>query len=329
MFTNPRSLGVGALLFAAATWGVMFIVSKDVLEHVDAVWFTLIRYLIAGGFLAALLLPRGAAPWRNLRANATPLALRGAFGFGVFSVALLTGLAHTQASHGAVIMATTPITTQLLRWVLDGIKPARVTLATSVLALAGVVTVSGLLAHDPAAITASLTGDALILGSTVAWVWYTRGAAEFPHLETLEYTALTVLAALPLLLIGALLATGIDYAHAPSADELRTTWHALLFVGVVASGIAIVAFNYGVRSLGAVGGTAFLNFVPVSALLAGAALGHAPSASELAGAAMVIGALLVHTAATLRASPARAPAPAGKPRIAAPLRPAGCTQTNL
>jgi len=326
MFANPRLPGIGALLVAASAWGGMFIVSKGVLEHIDPVWFTLIRYLISGVLFAVLLVPRGAAPWRNLRANATPLALRGSVGFGVFSVALLTGLAHTEPSHGAVIMATMPITTQFVRWALDGVKPARATLLTSVLALAGVVTVSGVFSHHAAGAASTLPGDALILASTLAWVWYTRGAAEFAQLEIVEYTALTVLAALPVLVLGAAFATAFDFAEVPAAADLQVSWHALVFVGVVASALAIVAFNFGVRTLGAVTGTAFLNFVPVSALLMATALGKMPTANELVGAAMVIGALLVHTAASLRGAKASV-APA-KPRVAGVIR-RECTQTNV
>ena len=45
---------------------------------------------------------------------------------------------------------------------------------------------------------------------------------------------------------------------------------------------------------GVVGGTAFLNMVPISALAMSIALGHAPHIHELAGAALVIAALLLH-----------------------------------
>jgi drug/metabolite transporter (DMT)-like permease len=328
MFTNPRWLGIAALLVAASAWGAMFIVGKGVLAHVDPVWFTLIRYVIAGILFAVLLLPRGAAPWRKLRADAGPLALRGMVGFGVFSVTLLTGLAHSEPSHGAVIMATMPLTTQLLRWALDGVRPARTTLLTTTLALAGVVVVSGVLSGvQSGGASSTLPGDALILAGTLAWVWYTRGAAQFAQLEVVEYTALTILAALPLLVLGALFATAFDLADVPSAEDLRLTWHSILYVGVFASAIAIFAFNYGVRALGAVTGTAFLNFVPVSALLMGAALGKLPTGNELAGTALVVSALLIHTALSLRATKV-APAPA-QSRATSGLRRAECTQTNM
>ncbi|CAN5442671.1 hypothetical protein BH11PSE9_BH11PSE9_30920 [soil metagenome] len=169
-FTNPRSLGIAALLLATSGWGGMFLVSKGVLQHVDPFWFTLIRYSLSALVFMALLAPRGAAPWRKLREQALPLAMRGVAGFGVFSVLLLTGLAHSVPSHGAVIMATTPMTTQLLRWALDGVRPARATLLTSVLALAGVAVVSGLLFGTAGSEGSTLFGDVIALVGTLGWV---------------------------------------------------------------------------------------------------------------------------------------------------------------
>jgi drug/metabolite transporter (DMT)-like permease len=220
---------------------------------------------------------------------------------------LLAGLAHSVPSHGAVIMATTPMTTQLLRWALDGVRPSRSTLLTTALSLLGVVIVSGLLFGGASSGESTLFGDAVAFVGTLGWVWYTRGAARFPELDVIEYTALTVLASWPLLLATAVAGTLLGWTHAPSMEGLRLSWQALLYVGLVSSAIAVLAFNYGVRTLGAVTGTAFINFVPVSALLMSAALGRLPAVNEAVGMAMVVGALLIHTALSRKAS---APAPA-------------------
>lgn len=306
MSHRQRLLGIAALLLATSGWGGMFLVSKGVLHHVEPVWLTLIRYSMAALLFVLLILPRGAAPWRKLRLHAGPLALRGFAGFGVFSVMLLVGLAHSVPSHGAVIMATTPMTTQLLRWALDGVRPARSTLWTTALALVGVAIVSGLLFSTGPSAGSTLFGDAVAFIGTLGWVWYTRGTTRFPELDVIEYTALTVLASWPLLLVGAIAATALGLTSAPGAEDLRLSWQALLYVGLVSSAIAVLAFNYGVRTLGAVTGTAFLNFVPVSALLMSVAMGKLPTVNEIAGMAMVVAALLIHTALSRKASAAPA-----------------------
>jgi len=299
---RQRLLGIAALLLATSGWGSLFLVSKGVLHHVEPVWFTLIRYTVSALLFALLIVPRGAAPWRKLGLHAGPLALRGAAGFGVFSVMLLVGLAHSVPSHGAVIIATTPMTTQLVRWALDGVRPSRTALLTTALALLGVAVVSGLLFGGGATGASTLFGDAIAFVGTLGWVWYTRGMARFPELDVIEYTALTVLAAWPVLLAAAVGATLLGWSAAPTLHGLRLSWQALLFVGVMPSAVSVLAFNYGVRALGAVTGTAFLNFVPVSALLMSAALGRLPTLNEAVGMAMVIAALLIHTASSRKAS---------------------------
>ena len=306
MSHRQRLLGIAALLLATSGWGGMFLVSKGVLHHVEPAWFTLIRYSMSALLFVLLIVPRGAAPWRKLRQHAGPLAVRGFAGFGIFSVMLLAGLAHSVPSHGAVIMATTPMTTQLLRWAIDGVRPSRSTLLTTALSLLGVAIVSGLLFGAGASGESTLFGDAVAFVGTLGWVWYTRGAARFPQLDVIEYTALTVLASWPLLLVGAVAATALGLTNVPSAEGLRLSWHVLLYVGLVSSAIAVLAFNYGVRTLGAVTGTAFINFVPVSALLMGMAMGKLPTLNEVVGMAMVVGALLIHTAMSRKASAAPA-----------------------
>ena len=316
LFINPRVLGIGALLVATTGWGGMFLVSKGVLQHVDPVWFTVLRYGISGAALALLLLPRGPAPWRKLRLHAGALALRGLAGFGAFSVLLLVGLAHSVPSHGAVIIATVPMTTQLLRWVLDSVRPTRSSALTAALALAGVVVVSGVFLPAAQAEEATLFGDMIALAGTIGWIVYTRGAARFTEFDVVEYTALTVLASWPLLVLGAVAATIAGISRVPSVAGLSLSWHALLYVGLVSSSVSVLAFNQGVRALGAVTATAFLNFVPVSVLLIGLALGKMPSGHELVGVSMVIAALLIHTAAS-RAATTPASIPAA--RVLAPI----------
>lgn len=303
MLAQSRALGAIALLLATGSWGGLFLASQPVLADLDASWFTLVRYSLAALAFLLLLAPRGAAPWRRLREHGLGLALRGLAGFGVFGVLLLDGLARSLPTHGAVIMATVPMTTQLWRWTVDGQRPGRITLLSTSLALAGVLVVSGLLdaGADPSAMY--WKGDAMMLLATLGWVWYTRGAARFAELDALEYTGLTILAAWPLLLAMALLATATGLAHSPAPERVWAWWPQLLYVGLVASAAGILAYNHGVHLLGAVSATAFINFVPVSTLLISLALGHKPAATELLGMAMVVGALLMHVLSQHKRTP--------------------------
>jgi drug/metabolite transporter (DMT)-like permease len=68
---------------------------------------------------------------------------------------------------------------------------------------------------------------------------------------------------------------------------------AALYIIVIGTVLAALAYNLGVRLLGVTTGILFINWVPVSALAIGAAMGHVPSASELIGTGLVIGGLVL------------------------------------
>lgn len=312
---SSRPLGMAALLLATTAWGSLFLVGKPLLAHIEPLWFTLVRYTLASAGFALLLMLRGALPWALLRRHALSLAAYGFVGYGVFGAMVLIGLAHSLPSHGAVIMATMPITTQLVRWLLDGVRPTRAVLASTALALAGVVVVSGLLQGGAHAGRSTAAGDAITLLGTLGWIAYTRGSARLPALDVLQYSALTAIACWPLLLVATLAAAALGMAAPPALADVAGAWHALLYIGAVPSVLAILAFNLGVRTLGVVTGTAFLNFVPVSAVLMSSALGAPPAFHELVGVAMVVGALLIHTLW-------QRPAPAPRTTVARAMCPA-------
>jgi drug/metabolite transporter (DMT)-like permease len=310
-FSRSPAVGMAGLLLATTAWGSLFLASKPVLPHVDPVWFTLLRYSIATlGFMLVLRL-RGPIPWGALRQHGGRLAGLGFVGYGVFSAMVLVGLAHSVPSHGAVIMATMPITTQLVRWALDGQRPSRSAIASTLLALIGVVMASGALTHGATRAQAStLVGDLTALAGTLGWIAYTRGAARLPELDVISFSALSALASWPLLCAATLLLAASGFAPVPSAAAAWNAWPALVYIGLVPTVFGVLAYNFGVRQLGVVTGTAFLNFVPVSVLLIGAAMGSRPAVHELAGVMLVVSGLLVHTLSQ-RVQAAQRPVPAG------------------
>ncbi|RZI61193.1 MAG: EamA family transporter [Rubrivivax sp.] len=142
--SNPYAATV-AMLFAAVSWGSLFLVGKPVLSRLDPIWFTALRYLLAGVGMMLLVVIFGERPWAKLRAHFGTLTRQGVLGYGFFGILVLEGLKLSLPSHGAVLMATMPMTTILLRWLLDGQRPGIAVAGAAVLALSGVVLVSGVL----------------------------------------------------------------------------------------------------------------------------------------------------------------------------------------
>lgn len=308
----PASLACLALVFATTAWGSLFLVGKPIVGVLDPVWFTVVRYALATALLLVLVQCFGRAPWTKLRANLARLTMLGLAGYGAFSILVFVGLRLSAPSHGSVLMATMPFTTLGLRWLLDGIRPSPRAVLSAALALAGVATVAQLLTARAGATATAQLGDLITLAGTLGWVLYTRGAASLPDHSPLEYTALTAAAALPWLAAGAALVTVCGLVTLPSPAVLAGLAPELLFVAIVPTVAAALAFNLGVRRLGAPVGTLFLNVVPVSVIAVRAVLGVPPQASELVGAGLVAMALALH------AWPARGAPAAGLVRARCP-----------
>ncbi|WP_169516996.1 DMT family transporter [Azohydromonas australica] len=298
----PASLACLALVFATTAWGSLFLVGKHVIGVIDPVWFTVVRYALATALLLMLVQCFGRSPWAKLRADLARLTMLGLAGYGAFSILVFVGLRLSAPSHGSVLMATMPFTTLGLRWLLDGIRPPPRAVVSAALALAGVATVAQLLAGSASVTATSQLGDLITLAGTLGWVFYTRGAASLPDHSPLEYTALTAAAALPWLATGAALATACGLIPLPSPAVLAEFAPQLLYVAVVPTVAAALAFNLGVRRLGAPIGTLFLNVVPLSVIAVRALLGAPPQASEIMGAGLVAMALALHAWPARRAS---------------------------
>jgi len=288
------ALPIAALLSATLAWASLFLVAKPLLALLDPLSLTVLRYLLAALILAPLVHGQGDKPWRKLRTHWRSLSALGVAGYGLFGTLLLVGLRHTLPSHGAVLMATVPLTTLFVRWGLDGQRPAARVLVAAVLALLGVSLVSGLASAwwvgQPVPLRA-LQADGLIWLSTLGWIAYTRGAAKHASFSPLEYTALTAVAATPWLLLALALGGAVHVLQWPAGPSISSWMWPMVYLACVPTVIAVLAFNVGVKRLGASTGTLFLNCVPLFALLLSALMGKTPSAAELMGTALVIGGL--------------------------------------
>lgn len=291
--TSPRWLAVGALVLATTAWGGLFHAGKQALTTLDPFWFTVLRYAGATSLLALLQSLMGGFRWDLLRAHSLKLFAFGMLGYGMFGIMVFIGLSKSQPSHEAVIMATMPLTTLFIRWAFDGQRPQWWAFAGALLAIIGVSLVSGLWHSGSVQNTEILTGDLIALVGTLGWIFYTRGAQKLPQFSVIEYTTYTALMSFPGLVVVAVLATLTGFAHLPMAYNVVSVLPSLLYIVVVATVLAALAFNQGVRRLGASNGILFINLVPVSALLIGFALGEQPTLTEMIGIGLVIAALLL------------------------------------
>src|SRR5918995_3242311 len=268
-------------LVPAFGWGAMFPIADSAIERVDPFHLTAIRYLLAGaGFLALLWAVEGARALR-LEGRGVELWAFGSAGIAGFNLFAFAGLEHTTPEHAALIVATSPLITLLADAALARRAPRPMTLGFVLLALAGVLLVIG---HgDPAAVLHGGVngGDLLVLAGTASFVVYTFGARRFAGYTSLRYTALSATGGTLTVIAVTAVAAAAGRLTTPPARRLPALLWALAFILALGALAAVLAWNEGVKRLGAPNAALFMNLVPVVAFTIAIVRGYHPELAEL------------------------------------------------
>jgi drug/metabolite transporter (DMT)-like permease len=280
----------------------MFVIGKSALDRVDAFHLTTIRYGVAGAiFLAILWAVEGRGALRP-DGRGWRLWLFGSLGFAGFNLLAFTGLDHARPESAALIVAFAPLVTALVLWLRTRVAPSGKVLATFVIALVGVFLV---VTHgNPASIADGSVGwgDALVLGGVISFVLYTLGAAEFPELSPLRYTALTAALGWLTLATATVAVTLSGWKPLPSAEDVWAVTPQIAYITFLGAVVAVLAWNASVGWIGPQNTALFVNLVPVVAFAVQIGRGYRPDALEIVGAGVTVVALV---AANLFARPRR------------------------
>ncbi len=310
------------MLFATTTavvWGGQFVVGKSALVSVDAFPLSTIRYAIAAAlWLIVLAVVEGPGALRT-DGRGWRLFWLGSLGFAGFNLLAYTGLAHARPESASLIVALGPLLTALVLWRRTRIRPARSTFLLLGVALAGVALVVS--AGHPASIVHGAVGwgDALVLAGVFSFVLYSLGAAEFPALSPLRFTALT--ASLGWLTIAAATALGMaaGLVPVPSAGQLGSVAPEIAYLAIPGAFVAVLTWNAAIATIGPQNTVLFSNLIPVTTFAIEIVRGYRPNVVELLGAALTIGALVANNLLARRAAARRlqtAPREAALPEAA-------------
>lgn len=276
------------VMLSALFWGANFVLAGPVLADLTPLWAASLRFLLGAALMVAIAgLKREDLPGL-LRKNARVYLLLGTVGIAAFNLFFFYALRTTSAANAALIMATNPLITTFLAAVILREKPALRHLAALPVALAGVaVVISGGNMERLASLRIA-QGDILMLAANVFWALYNvLGRRYMPRESPLGNTAL-IMASGATLLFCIALASGTPMAE----PGIR----AGIALGVMAVGGTVLAYLFwsiGIIRLGAARTAIFLNLVPVFAMLIGTVLGTSPTAAQLAGGLIVLGAVSI------------------------------------
>jgi drug/metabolite transporter (DMT)-like permease len=292
MNRSPNTNAVLLLLLCAVFWGACFPVGKHALGEVHALTLVIWRFTIASICLLAY------AKWKNISipsltskqwAYAIGVSI---VGVGGLNLGLFTGLAHTNASNGALIMALSPLVTSLISSLLQLKLPARSAVFSLVICLSGVLLVltngelKRLLGFE------FNQGDQMIFLGMLCWSVYTyltQGISRW--MPMIPYILVGMLTGVGVSLLVTVFSTGVH----PLQESLgisQTVLADLVFIGVFGTVGGYLLWVSGVKQLGAANASLFFNFVPVFAVLTAFVYGQNVTGLQLLGIAIVIAGLL-------------------------------------
>jgi drug/metabolite transporter (DMT)-like permease len=281
-----RAAAIAKVLVAVVAWGASFIATKIALAEATPVAVVWLRFAMGVVVLGAVVVAR-----RQLALPAPRdlgyFALLGFVGIAFHQWLQSNGLVTARASTAAWIVSSTPIFMALLGWLVLG-ERVRATAATgiAVAALGVLVVVSRGDLGSAFAGRFGTPGDLLVLASSPNWAIFSvlsrSGLRRFPSAVMMFWVMAT----------GWLLTTVLFLAgrHPAAAFHLSGRgWAAVLFLGVVCSGVAYVFWYDALRDLSSSQAGAFLYVEPlVTVAVAAAFLGEPVSLAVLAGGGAIL-----------------------------------------
>ena len=274
------------LLLTAIFWGGTFIAGKFLAGDVNPLDAAFVRFTIASIFLLVITRKLEGRLPRIQKNQLLPLVLLGATGVFAYNILFFTAFHHINAGKAALIIATNPILISLLSALLfkerlDLIKGAGIIMSVT----GAMIVISN--GHLTDFVSYEIgRGELLICGCVASWVAYSLiGKSVMGSLSPLAavcYSSVigTVFLGLVSIFKGNLATMG---------DWSMIDWFCLFYLGFFGTVLGFLWYYEGIREIGPMKASVFINFVPISAILfAWLILDEPVTASLLVGAVLVV-----------------------------------------
>lgn len=267
-----------ALAGVAFLWGTTFVIVKSALEDVSTFLFLALRFTLASLLLAFWL--------RRRLARRTPVDWRGGALCGLLlfaGYALQTaGLRWTTASNSAFITGLYVVLVPLLASLVYRNRPRLAELGGAALATAGTAMMSG---GMPAQWN---RGDLLTAGCAAAFAGHILAVERYSRRMDFERLSLMQIAAV----------AALSWAGAALLEPARIlwtprVWFALLATSVLATAVSFLLYTWAQGHTSAARAALIFALEPVFAGLVAWAAGESWTASSLAGAALILAAIVL------------------------------------
>lgn len=275
------------LMLTMFCWGGTWIAGRIAVFEAPPLAVAFYRFLIASVCLAYCVYHAHATiPKLNAR-QCLITALLAATGIFAYNILFLYGLQQISAGRGALIVALKPAAATLLAWLWLK-EPMSTKKALGIMvALAGC-----LLVISNGSPTKLLNGGVghgewLILGCVICWTLYTF-IGRIAHQQGLSPLVMTFYASC----IGCVMLAAVALYQGAITDYPRYsthTWISIIFLGLFGTALGFTWFIGAVNQIGPICASAFLNLVPIWAILLGVVfLSEMLNGFTLLGGALVL-----------------------------------------
>lgn len=297
--TNKKTLSILLLLIAPVLWGVMFMLGSQSMKSIHPFYLSAIRYFIASLTLLPFLLLKEGLQSLKINKQTLQIAFFGIVGIAGTNLLMWYGIMLTSDLLGAVMDALIPITSLLLYSLICRKIPSLQTLGIVFISFIGVALVisKGSLTFLQ---NASLPGVFVLYLSTIFWVFYSLGNRVFKDISSLRFTTISATYASLFMIVFDFVLCKLSIIPVLSWNSVEESKWSLLYIGVVASCLAVLFWNIGLKNLGIVHGSLFINLIPISTLLANIFTGKSFDIFEFIGCFLTIVCILMNYIAILK-----------------------------
>ncbi len=245
-----------ALLAATIIWGVAFVVVKNEVHNVGAVYMIAFRFTVAAAFLALVFIPR----YKNMTKKTWIHGLIvGALLFTAYAFQTI-GAKYTTAGNSAFLTALYVVLVPLLGALIFRKKPDLLDFICAIIAIIGIgfISLSGFSVNK---------GDVLTVICSLFFALHIIALSSFT--KTDDICLLTMLQFLFAAALAWIVAPVYDGAFPLAAVKNSGTIFAMLFLGILSSGFAYLCQSFGQKYTKAAASAVLLSMESVFGALAG------------------------------------------------------------
>ncbi|GIP34805.1 DMT family transporter [Paenibacillus sp. J2TS4] len=319
MRTNRIVLGGLLCLLASMSWGAMFPVAHSAMKHVDAFYFSLIRYSVVTIVLIGLLWWKEGKKAFRMGKEGKVLWFYGTMAFTVYNFFIFLGqdwLGESGILIASIMEALMPMMSVIFMWIYKRARPSRFTVFTIGAAFVGVLLI--VTKGDLGAFMLSghaLLAVGLLLLAVLGWLIYTMGGNRYSDWSILRYSALSCLLGTGTSAVIVAILTAFGILHVPTVETLVQISPEMSFMIIFPGVIALLSWNLGVKWLTPINAILFINFVPVTTLVVSVAQGYQLTLFDLSGTGLVMAALIGNNLYQRRKAKALKPVVLTSPRV--------------